>query len=84
MTTTNQLSIADITVGDLEQIERAVGCRMSHWMEAQPAGVESLADLLSRVYASLSGEPLATVKKSMSLGELLERVSLDTSEPTDC
>ena len=81
-TTSKQLSIADIKVGDLEAIEKAVGVRMSEWMEPAPKGVPSLADLLSRVYAALSDQPLATVKDSMSLGQLLESVSLDTSEQT--
>jgi hypothetical protein len=70
-----KVSILDISVADIRDIEVAVGARMTDW----PQGVPSLADLYARIYAAGTGTPLTEVER-MTLRELSASVALAEDE----
>lgn len=72
-----KVSILDISVADIRDIEVAVGARMTDW----PGGVSSLADLYARIYSAGTGTPLAEVEK-MTLRELSASVALAEEDAT--
>jgi hypothetical protein len=73
-----KVSILDLPVRALRDIEVATGARMSEW----PAGVDSLADLYARIYSAGTGTPLDEVE-AMSLRELASLVTIAESEDAD-
>ncbi len=75
MTTTNRISILDLSIKDIASIERATGARMTEW----PDGVASVADLYARIYAAGTGTDMETVE-AMTLKELSDMVVLATGD----
>jgi len=76
--TTTKVSILDLPIRDIRDIEKAVGAKMTEW----PQGVESVADLYGRIYAAGTGTPLEEVE-SMTLRDLSERVLLGETDEED-
>lgn len=79
--TTTKVSILDLPIKAIRDIEVAVGAKMTDW----PGGVSSIADLYARVYSAGTGTPLEEVEQ-LTLRELTDRVVLggsdDEADPT--
>ena len=75
MTTTQKVSILDLPIATIRDIEKAVGARMTEW----PDGVDSVADLYARIYSAGTGQPLDTVEK-MTLRDLAAKVAIGSEE----
>jgi hypothetical protein len=74
---TPRVSILDLPVASIRDIEVAVGARLTDW----PGGVSSLADLYARIYAAGTGMPLAEVER-LTLRELTDLVVIsEDAEP---
>lgn len=73
------VSVLDLTVSEVEQIERAVGVPVNRW----GTDVGSLADLYVRILAAATKEPEEKYR-GMTMRQLVASVSLDedTEDPT--
>lgn len=72
------ISILELTAGQVEAIEVAVGLNISRWNRDAP----SLVDILARVASAVTGEPVATFK-GRTMRWLAAHVSLDTDADPD-
>ena len=77
-----RVSILDLTIEDVEDIERSVGARMTEW----PEGVGRIADLYARIYQKAHKDETLEEVKQRSLSWLTESVTLgeddETPDPT--
>lgn len=69
-----KVTLMDLSVEDVDSIERAVGIPVNRWSEDAPK-----ADLYARIMAAANGDDVARYR-SMKLRELLALVSLDEDE----
>lgn len=79
MTTTNpKVSILDLPIAAIRDIEKATGAKMTEW----PNGCDSIADLYARIYSAGEGVPMEEVEK-LTLRELTDRVVLGSGDDED-
>lgn len=74
-----KVSVLDLTVAQVEGIERGVGVPLTRW----GTDVRSMADLYARILSAATGRPEDEFR-AMPMRELVALVSLDgeTDDPT--
>jgi len=70
-----KVSVLDLTVGQVEHIEREVGVPVNRW----GTDAASLADIYAKVLAAANGEDEAKYK-AMTMRQLVAMVSLDEGD----
>lgn len=71
-----QVSVLDMTIGQVEALERELGLPVTRWREAA-----SQAQLLSAIYAAATGQDRATIAERLTLRELIDLVDLTGGDP---